>query len=74
MFFVVFHKLVLKGFMEMHAARYVDIVLTTRVVIISMGPVSEDVYPDTPAIRVIYVRSTLVLNDLKDLSRITMIE
>ena len=60
MLFVVFQKLVLKGYMEMHAVRYmyVDIMLTTRVVIISMGPVSEDVYPDTPAIRVIYVRST----------------
>ena len=39
MLFVVFQKLVLKGFMELHAARYVEAVLTTRAVIISMGPV-----------------------------------
>ena len=39
MLFVVLQKLVLKDFMEMHAAMYVDIVLTTRAVITSTGAV-----------------------------------
>ena len=39
MLFFVLQKLVLKGFMEMHAAMYVEAVLTTRAVITSTGAV-----------------------------------
>ena len=39
MLFIFFQKLVLKDFMEMQAAMFVDIVLTTRDVITSTGAV-----------------------------------
>ena len=54
----------------MHAAMYVDTVLTTRDVITSTGAVSEDVHLATPETSVIYVRCTLDLNDLIQIKQI----